>query len=123
VSGVPDDRPIPHDPRPKSLRAVLDLIGLSARAGAIVPGTGAVRAAARDGKVARVVLARDGAEGQRQKLIPLLDARRVPYHIAFTREELGAASGRPPVSAVGISNPGLASRVGELLAAHSSADE
>lgn len=123
MTGVPDEGAIRHDPRPRVPRAVLDLIGLSARAGAIVPGTSAVRASVREGKVARVVLARDGAEGQRQKLIPLLDARRVPYHIAFTREELGAASGRAPVSAIGISNPGLASRVGELLAAHSSADE
>ena len=123
MTGVPDEGPIPHEPRSKPPRAVLDLIGLSARAGAIVPGTSAVRAAVRDGKVARVVLAYDGADGQRQKLTPLLDARRVPYHIAFTREELGAACGRPPVSAIGVSNPGLASRVGELLAAHISADE
>ncbi len=112
-----------HDPRIRQLRAVLDLIGLSARARGLVAGTGAVRNAIREGKVARVLLARDGAEGQRQKLIPLLDARRVPYQVVFTREELGTASGRPPVSAIGISNPGLAGRIGELLASLSPADE
>jgi ribosomal protein L7Ae-like RNA K-turn-binding protein len=62
-----------------------------------------------------VILASDAADGQRRKLIPLLDARRVPYHIGFTQEELGAASGRAPVSAVGLSNASLAHRVRELL--------
>ena len=64
-----------------------------------------------------MILATDGAEGQRQKLIPLLEARRIPYHIAFSQEDLGAASGRAPVSAVGLSNPKLAERTGELLSA------
>lgn len=123
MTGVSGDGPIAHDPRHRQLRAVLDLIGLSARARALVSGTSAVRSAVREGSVVRVVLARDGAEGQRQKLIPLLDARRVPYQVAFTREELGAASGRAPVSAIGISNPGLASRVGELLVSLSLSDE
>jgi ribosomal protein L7Ae-like RNA K-turn-binding protein len=97
-------------------RAVLDLVGLSARAGALVSGTNAVRSAIRDGSVRQVILATDAAEGQRRKLIPLLDARRVPYHIGFSREELGAASGRAPVSAVGLSNAKLALRTGQLLA-------
>lgn len=123
MNGEPEDGPIAHDPRRRQLRAVLDLIGLSARARGLVSGTGAVRNAVREGNVYCVVLARDSAEGQRQKLIPLLDARRVPYQIAFTREELGAASGRAPVSAIGISNPGLASRIGELLASLSVSDE
>ncbi|HUE96985.1 MAG TPA: ribosomal L7Ae/L30e/S12e/Gadd45 family protein [Longimicrobiaceae bacterium] len=95
---------------------MLDVLGLSARAGALVSGTGAVRAAAREAKVHHVVLAADAAEGQRRKLIPLLDARRIPYSIGFTRAELGAATGRPPVSAVGIDNPKLAGRARELLA-------
>ena len=123
MTGVPEDGRIRHDPQSRKVRAVLDLIGLSARARGLVAGTSAVRNAVREGSVTRVLLARDGAEGQRQKLIPLLDARRVPYQIVFTREELGTASGRPPVSAIGISNPGLASRIGELLALLSSTGE
>jgi ribosomal protein L7Ae-like RNA K-turn-binding protein len=93
------------------------LLGLSTRAGALVSGTNAVRTAVRDGSVRRVILAADAADGQRGKLIPLLDARRIPYHIGLTREELGAASGRAPLSAVGLTNPQLAERVGELAAA------
>jgi ribosomal protein L7Ae-like RNA K-turn-binding protein len=94
---------------------VLDLLGLGARAGALVSGTQAVRAAAREGSIHQVILAVDAAGGQRAKLIPLLEARRIPYEIAFTQEELGSATGRAPVSAVGMSNPAMASRVGELL--------
>jgi ribosomal protein L7Ae-like RNA K-turn-binding protein len=96
---------------------VLETIGLSARAGALVYGTSAVRAAVREGSVRRVILAEDAATGQRHKLVPLLDARKIPYSISFTQEELGAATGRAPVSAVGFSNSNLAARIGELLSA------
>ena len=97
-------------------RALLDCLGLSTRAGALVSGTDTVRSAAREAKVYQVVLAADAAEGQRRKLLPLLDARRIPYSIGFTRAELGAATGRPPVSAIGITNPKLAAKARELLA-------
>ena len=100
----------------KEVRAVLDLIGLSVRAGAVTYGTQAVRAAVREGDVRRAILAGDTAAAQRQKLVPLLDARKIPYFIGFTQEELGAAVGRAPVAAIGISNERLAGRIGELLA-------
>ena len=102
---------------------MLDLFGLSARAGALLTGTDTVRSAAREAKVHLVVLADDAAEGQRGKLIPLLEARRIPYFIAFSRAELGAATGRPPVSAVGMTNPKLAGRARQALASDRSADE
>lgn len=76
-----------------------------------------MRAAAREGTVRAVVLAIDAAEGQVGKLIPLLEARRIPYYRVFLREELGAACGRAPVSAVGLTHPKLAQRAGQLLAA------
>jgi ribosomal protein L7Ae-like RNA K-turn-binding protein len=107
------DRPEARNPA----RAVLDLLGLGARARALVTGTQAVRAAARDGGVHQVILAVDAATGQRAKLVPLLEARRIPYEIVFTREELGSAIGRAPVSAVGFVNPAMGSRAGELLKA------
>jgi ribosomal protein L7Ae-like RNA K-turn-binding protein len=98
-------------------RAVLDLLGLGARARALVSGTSAVRSAARDGTVRQVILAADAAPGQRSKLVPLLEARQIPYYIGFTQEELGSATGRAPVSAVGLSNAQMAERAGELIAA------
>lgn len=100
----------------RSLRRLLELLGLAARARAIVTGTDAVRRAVREGEVARVILATDAAPGQAGKLIPLMEARQVPYHLLSTRDVLGAAVGRGPVSALGLTNQNFARRAGELLA-------
>lgn len=117
MTAVPDNDDSGAPRRSASARAVLDLLGLSTRAGAVAFGTDAVRSAAREGEVHQVLLAKDAAEGQQGKLVPLLDARRIPYYIGFSRKELGDATGRAPVSAVGLTNPKLAKRVGELLKA------
>ena len=98
-------------------RRVLDLLGLSARAGGVVTGTDSVRQAVRDERVHRVFLAEDAAPGQRQKLEPLLQARQVPSHSLFSRIELGSAVGRSPVSAVGVTDLKLARRLGEMVSA------
>lgn len=97
-------------------RRLLELLGLAARAGGVVAGTDAVRRAVRDDEVRRVVVAEDAAPGQVGKLTPLLEARRVPFHTLFTRDELGAAIGRDAIAAVGLTNQNLARRAGELLA-------
>ncbi len=98
-------------------RSVLGLLGLAARARTVATGTESVRNAVRAGKAHRVILAEDAAAAQRQKLVPLLDARRVPYHIVLSQDDLGRALGRNPVSAVGLLDPNLARRVAELLGA------
>lgn len=99
----------------KPARAVLNLLGLGARAGALVFGTQAVRDAVRHGKVQLVIVAADAAAGQVGKLVPLLEARGIAYDVIFTREELGSAVGRGPISAVGVTNRSMANRAGELL--------
>ncbi len=98
------------------MNPLLGLLGLAARAGALVAGTEAVRAEVRDGNVQCVLLAADAAVGQRSKLIPLLDARGVRHYTRFSRAELGRATGRAPTSAIGIKNAGFARRVQELAA-------
>lgn len=100
-----------------SIRRLLELLGLASRAGAIVTGTDAVRRAVRDGEISRVFLAADAAAGQVGKLTPLLEARQVPFHSLTTRNVLGGAVGRGPVSALGITNRNFARRAGELVAA------
>lgn len=94
----------------------LNLLGLAARAGSVLPGTERVREAARHDGVAFVILAADASENSRGKLVPLLQVRRIPFLILFERDRLGAAIGKPPLSAVGITDPELARRLRELLA-------
>lgn len=95
-------------------RRLLELLGLAARAGALLSGTANVREGVRDGRVHFVMLAEDAAAGQRGKLEPLLQARGVSMVSRFSRARLGAALGAAPVSAVGIADPGLAERAAEL---------
>jgi ribosomal protein L7Ae-like RNA K-turn-binding protein len=100
----------------KPEQALLGLLGLAARAGQLVSGTEQVRAATRAGRIRLAVLAADAAPAQRDKLVPLLEARGVRYFVAMSRERLGAAIGRTPVSAVGLKQDGFARRATELLA-------
>ncbi|HEX2202745.1 MAG TPA: ribosomal L7Ae/L30e/S12e/Gadd45 family protein [Longimicrobium sp.] len=99
---------------------LLDLLGLAARAGAVLTGTDTVRRGIRDGDVVHVVIAADSSPTQQQKLVPLLEARGVPHGILLDRERLGAALGKGPVSAAGLTNRGFAGRAAELAAAISS---
>jgi ribosomal protein L7Ae-like RNA K-turn-binding protein len=91
------------------------MLGLAARAGAVVPGTDRVRVAARSGSLHFVLVASDLSDNSRDKLLPLLEARQIPYAIVSDRDALGGAVGRAPLSALGIMERKLALRVRELL--------
>ncbi len=96
--------------------AALRLLGLAARAGAVLPGTERVREAARAGDVRLVVVAGDASGNTRDKLIPLLEARGVPYALACDRARLGEAVGKAPLGAVAVLDTSFATRLRELLA-------
>jgi ribosomal protein L7Ae-like RNA K-turn-binding protein len=98
-------------------RALLSLLGLAARARALALGTDMVRGAARDGKLSGAVLAADASPTQARKLVPLLQARGIPFAVCSTQADLGAALGRGPVSAVGLNDSSFARRVLELARA------
>jgi len=98
-------------------RGLLDLLGLAARARALVHGTDATRRSVRDGEIAGVLLAADTSPTQSKKLVPLLEARGVPYAVCLTRGMIGAALGRGDVSAVGLTDRNFARRALELAAA------
>lgn len=98
-------------------RALLSLLGLAARARALVHGTEAARQGVRDGEVHAVLLATDTSPTQSKKVVPLLQARGVPYAACLTRAEIGAAMGQGPVSAVAIKERNFARRAMELAGA------
>jgi ribosomal protein L7Ae-like RNA K-turn-binding protein len=95
---------------------VLQLLGLAARAGAVVPGTQQVREAVRAGRVRFALVAQDLTATGRDKVVPLLEGREVSYAVGYTRLALGQAVGRGPLAVVGVTDSGLARRLRVLLA-------
>ncbi len=93
------------------------LLGLAARAGAIVPGTERVREAARGRRLRLVLIAADASANAKEKLLPLLDRRGIEYVVAASRDALGAAVGRSPLSAVGVTDAAFADRLKALIEA------
>jgi len=89
--------------RPRSEKTeALAFLGMAQRAGALVKGTDAVRQALRRGEVHLLILAEDGAETQRRKLLPLADGKGVRRRTFGTMVELGSALGSGPLAAVGV---------------------
>lgn len=93
----------------------LSLLGMATRAGAVVTGTERVREAARAGTLRLAVMAADASDNSRGKLLPLLTARGISHVIRYERDELGAAIGRGPLSAVGVVDAALAARLLALM--------
>ncbi|MGQ0562976.1 MAG: L7Ae/L30e/S12e/Gadd45 family ribosomal protein [Gemmatimonadota bacterium] len=104
--------------KPADPDALLRMLGLAARAGAVLPGTERVREAVRAGSVRCALVASDASANSRDKLVPLLEARRVPYAALFDRATLGRAVGKAPLSAIGITDTKLAGRVIQLAGNH-----
>jgi len=93
----------------------LALLGLAARAGAVVAGTQRVREALRDGHVRFAIVAGDASENSRDRIVPALVDRGVPVTAAFDRTRLGAAIGRSAVSAIGVTDGSFARRLLGLM--------
>lgn len=89
-------------------RKVVALLGLGARGRQVVVGVEQVRAAAHRGRLKLVVLAPDASRHSRDKVLALLQAKRVSVLDGPDAAELGAAVGRSGTAAVGIIDPALA---------------
>lgn len=94
---------------------LLRLIGLGVRARNVVVGVEQVRSAAKKGTLEFAVLANDAAANSKEKIMPLLRARRVKFVEGPTAAELGAAVGREQTAAVGVVDPQLARGIRELV--------
>jgi len=87
------------------------LLGLARRAGAVVPGTVAVREAVREGRARLVVLAADASPAQLDKVERTLAGRPAPRVSFGDRSGLGAALGKRPLSAVAVTHPSFARQI------------
>ncbi len=92
---------------------VLRLVGLGVRGRGAVVGVEQVRRAAKSGRLRLGIVAQDASENSKDKVVPLLAARRIPLLTASASERLGAAVGRGTTAAVGILDPHLARGIGD----------
>ena len=101
---------------------VLRLIGLGVRARTVVVGVEQVRAAAKKGNLVFALVAPDASANSRDKVVPLLRARRVKFVEGPTAAQLGAAVGREQTAAVGVTDAQLARGIRELVGTSSVSD-
>lgn len=94
---------------------VLRLLGLGVRSRGAVVGVQQVREAAKKNKVFFAVVAADASRNSLEKIVPLLNARRVRFIELPSTGELGAAVGREQTAVVGIVDPRLADGVRDLV--------
>lgn len=91
------------------------LLGLARRAGAVAPGTGAVRQAIRAGEAQLILMAEDASRVQLDKIRTTLHDRAIPQAVLGDRDMLGSAVGRAPLSAVAVTSASFAGRLLEVL--------
>jgi len=91
-------------------RPDLRLLGLAARAGALVYGTDLVRRAARAKKIRVAIVASDISDNTREKLASL-ESSDVTVIAGPDRDELGALVGKGPLSVIGVSEGQFAERL------------
>lgn len=91
--------------------SALRLLGLARRAGAVAPGTDAVRRAIREGEAQLILMASDASSVQLDKVRSTLNEKPIPQLVLGDRNALGEAVGLAPLSAVAITNPALAERL------------
>lgn len=94
---------------------VMRLLGLGLRSRGAVVGVEQVRAAVRKGTVGFVAIAPDVSQNSLNKLVPLLEARRVSFTQELSSDELGALAGRQMTAAIGVTDAQLAKGIRELV--------
>ena len=94
---------------------LLRLIGLGVRGRGAVIGVEQVREGAKKNKVAFAIVAMDASRHSLDKVIPLLNARRVRFVEVPSAAELGGAGGRETTAVVGIVDRQLAKGIRELV--------
>ena len=91
--------------------AALRAVGVARRAGCVAVGTRAVREAGRERRLSAILLARDASPNSRERLERVRDRSGAEIVTCGDRASLGAAVGRGPVAALGVTERGLAEMV------------
>ena len=96
-------------------RKLANLLGLGMRGRLVVVGVENVRAAAQRNKLFYAVVAPDASRNSLDKVVPLLNARRVRFVEIEGASALGAAVGKTSTAVVGIVDETLAKGIRELV--------
>lgn len=98
-------------------RKLLGLVGLGVRGRLAVVGVQMVREAALKGKLAYAIVAPDVSRHSLDKIVPLLEAKRIRYTMGPGASELGQAVGKEQTAVVGIVDWKLARGVRAIVEA------
>jgi ribosomal protein L7Ae-like RNA K-turn-binding protein len=93
---------------------ILRLVGLGVRGRGAIVGVHQVRDSAKSNKIFLAIVASDASSNSLDKVVPLLNARRVKFIEVPSAAELGAAVGRDQTAVVGIVDRQLANGIREL---------
>ena len=94
---------------------LLRLVGLGVRARGAIVGVEQVREAVKKNKVAFAIVASDASRHSLDKVVPLLNARRVRFMEVPSAAELGGVAGRESAAVVGIVDRQLAKGIRALV--------
>ena len=94
---------------------LLRLVGLGVRGRGAIVGVEQVRENVKKNKVAFAVVASDASRHSLDKVVPLLNARRVRFVEVPSAAELGGAVGRETTAVVGIVDRQLAKGIRDLV--------
>jgi ribosomal protein L7Ae-like RNA K-turn-binding protein len=94
---------------------LLRLVGLGVRGRGAIVGVEQVREGAKKNKVAFAIVAMDASRHSLDKVVPLLNARRVRFVEVPSAAELGGAVGRESTAVVGIVDRQLAKGIRQLV--------
>jgi ribosomal protein L7Ae-like RNA K-turn-binding protein len=95
---------------------MLRLVGLGVRSRSVVVGVEMVRQAAKKGTLMLAIVAPDASRHSREKVLPLLTAKRVQVIEGPSAAALGSAVGRDAAAAVGVVDRELAKGICEIVA-------
>jgi ribosomal protein L7Ae-like RNA K-turn-binding protein len=94
---------------------LLRLLGLGVRSRGAVVGVEQVREGVKKNKVAFAVVATNASQNSLDKIVPLLNARRVRFVEVPDAAELGGVAGRESTAVIGIVDRQLAKGIRELV--------
>lgn len=89
-------------------KKVLGLAGLGVRGRLAIVGVERVREAAAKGTLKLAIVARDASKNSLDKVVPLLEAKRIRIVDGISAASLGAAVGRDATAVIGIVDVQLA---------------